>query len=124
MSTLAVPYRFLPSVVRDQVQPGRPGAYILGNDEAGFTGKYVGRSDTSLLNRLVGHNHLLEFEYFIYCYAADKREAFRQECEFYHVLQNQGDPLTNRIHPAAPKGSGLRCPYCEFGEQVSSLFGA
>lgn len=119
----AVPYRFTPQVVRRVVTPRRAGVYILGNDVHGFAGGYVGRSDSCLQNRLATHNHLYKFDYFIFRYATSVQQAYRLECQFWHTYEH-GMEVENRIHPAAPRGSGSCCPYCEFAANTVMLLAA
>ena len=121
---LTTPYRFMPGVVREVVEPGRPGSYLLGYDDGGFRAGYAGRSDACLRNRLATHNHLYDYDYFIFRYARDEMEAYRQECESWHLLEAEGGDVANRIHPAAPAGSGACCPYCEFGQHMDYLLAA
>jgi len=115
-----LPRRFTPEVVRLVVEPGRPGAYALGHSQEGqFEIGYVGRSDTCLQSRLVTHNHLWRFDYFIFLKAADEYEAYALECEFWHSFQDQ---VRNLIHPASPQGSGLGCQYCGFASSIARLY--
>jgi hypothetical protein len=117
---LLVPYSFEPSVVKQVVIAGRPGAYALGHARNGAFGVgYVGRSDTCLRTRLVAHNYLWQFDYFLFRYAADPEAAFYLECEFWHAY---GTHLCNVIHPATPGGSSVQCQYCGFAETVSGYF--
>jgi len=115
-----LPRRFTPEVVRLVVEPGRPGAYALGHSRVGqFEIGYVGRSDTCLQNRLVTHNYLWRFDYFIFQQAADEYEAYALECEFWHSFKDQ---VRNLIHPASPQGSGLGCQYCGFASSIVRLY--
>ncbi|WP_170130972.1 hypothetical protein [Deinococcus yavapaiensis] len=116
-----MPHVLLPQVVRRVVEPGRSGVYVLGRDERGFKPGYVGRSDTDLQRRLATHNHRDEFEYFIFRYAGSPEEAFRLECELWHAHEETASGMLNRIHPDAPSGSGLECPYCAFGKDLAAL---
>jgi hypothetical protein len=120
LSKLATPYLWLPKVVRSEVEAERPGSYVLGNDQDGFEVGYVGRSDTCLRSRLLTHNRLYEFEYFLFRYASTPLDAFYQECEFWHACHDHN--LTNAIHPAAPQGSRIGCPYCDFGNAMARMF--
>lgn len=119
MSNLATPYRLTPSVVRAEVEPGRVGAYALGNDRGGFKVGYVGRSDACLQTRLAYHNHAQHFDYFVFRYATNDIEAFYLECEFWHYCHKLR--IRNSIHPASPQGSGLRCPFCSFATQIGDM---
>jgi len=116
-----VPHVLLPRVVRRVVEPQRSGVYVLGQDNGGFMAGYVGRSDTDLQRRLMTHNHRDEFEYFIFRYAGSPKEAFHLECELWHAHEETASVMLNRIHPDAPSGSGLECPYCAFGKGIAAL---
>lgn len=123
MSTV-IPILFTPSVVRQTILQS-PGAYVLGDWEAGaFRIGYVGRSDEDVRQRLAGHERLGEFGYVIVRYAPGAVEAFWSECEFWHACHQTGITVVNRIHPAAPRGSGLACPYCHFATHVGRLLAA
>ena len=124
MKLMTTPYRFSPDVVREVVEPGRPGSYLLGFDDGEFRAAYAGRSDMCLLTRLATHNHLYDYDYFIFRYSRDEMEAYRQECESWHILRVQGGDVGNRIHPAAPAGSGASCPYCHFSRHMEYLLAA
>ena len=119
----AIPMLFLPKVVSDNIEDGRPGVYVLGDDEDGFVPKYVGRSDSSLKKRLMTHNHLYEHSYFIYKYVDNEKEAFYTESKWWHDCKAQGLVLDNRIHPDAPNGTSLECPYCAFARNAHDLIG-
>lgn len=121
MSSLMLPHLFVPSIVREVVAPGYPGAYALGDDRGGFIAGYIGRSDTCLQTRLLKHNHRYEFEYFIFRYATSVKEAYHLECQFWHTSAEQGHLLNHR-HPAVPVNSQLCCPYCHFAHHVIRLF--
>lgn len=113
------PYLFLPEVIREYVQPGRPGVYVLGDNENGFQYRYVGRSDTCLQTRLLTHNHLYRFEYFIFRYVDSPKDGFLLESKWWHDCRVQGFPLVNQIHPDAPSHSGFTCPYCDFVRMIA-----
>lgn len=69
------PYRMTPDVIRNEVIKGIPGAYVLGDMEDGeFRFKYVGRSDSCLQTRLLTHDYLYEYSYFIFAYTADAKK--------------------------------------------------
>lgn len=117
---LLVPRLLLPEVVKQVVVPACPGAYALGHaGPDGFLVGYVGRSDTCLRSRLLSHNYLWHFEYFLFRYAANSEAAFHLECEFWHAYRKQ---LCNVIHPAVPTGSNASCRYCGFAEAVNRYF--
>ena len=112
---------FLPKYINKVLLEGKPGVYVLGDDDGGFVPKYVGRSDTSLKNRLLTHNHLYEHSYFIYRYVDNDKEAFYTEAKWWHDCLNNGLVLDNRIHPDAPNGTYLECPYCAFAREARSV---
>lgn len=111
------PILYLPQNVNALVDEGMAGTYVLGSGQD-FKIGYVGRSDTCVRRRLVSHNHLYKFDYFIFRYAENPLEAYRFECEAYHALERVGSEVLNQIHPAAPRSSGVRCPYCSFARNV------
>ena len=69
--------------------------------------RYVGRSDTSLRERLMDHKG--QYSVFFVRYADTPDEAFRFECEFYHRYI---DTIENKIHPDRPDVSSAVCPIC------------
>jgi hypothetical protein len=120
---VAVPHLFTAAVIRRVVVEPGPGAYVLGDDDGGFTIGYVGRSDRSVRDRLIGHERLGEFDYFIVRYARSPEGAHLLECAFWHASVDAERQLGNLIHPAAPRGLGLQCPYCHFATHVRRLLG-
>lgn len=121
---VAVPHLFTPAIVRRIISGAGPGAYALGRDDGGFVVGYVGRSDHSVRERLVAHERLVEFDYFIARSADNAGGAFQLECAFWHACLEAGRPLANIIHPGRPRGSGLECPYCHFATNVRRLLAA
>lgn len=121
---VAVPHRFTAAVVRRVVLLPGPGAYALGRDDGGFTVEYVGRSDHSVRDRLARHERLGDFDYFIVRYPRGSQSAYLLECAFWHASVDGGRQLENVIHPAAPRGFGLECPYCHFATHVRGLLAA
>lgn len=123
MAILYTPYRFTPEVVRNEVPPDTAGSYVLGDSRGDglFVPQYVGRSGADVQERLRGHNHLYKYEYFVFRQADSPKEAFRQECEFWHGHRQRGYDLDNRVHPAVPDGQDARCPFCSFAEHMSAL---
>ena len=120
---LAIPRKFTPEIVKSVVsQPNRTGVYILGNNVNGFKVGYVGRSDNCLQSRLINHNHLDNFDYFIFKYTRNVNDAFLQECQYWHASSDADAHLANVIHPASPKKSGLKCPYCQFAIDITKVF--
>lgn len=116
-------YLMLPAVIRRSVEPDRPGAYMLGEIEHGqFSVRYVGRSDSCLRTRLLNHNYLYEFSYFVFRYASSPKEAFLIECKWWHDHHAKRGVLLNKIHPGAPAGQSLSCPYCHFAQGMKDFF--
>jgi hypothetical protein len=116
---LATPYRFTPDVIRQIIPEGCIGVYALGDVEEGrFAIKYVGRSDRSLRRRLLTHNLLYEFSYFIFMTVSSTREGFELESRWWHDCKLAHLPVENRIHPDAPSGQKLQCPYCDFAHNI------
>ena len=105
---------FLPEAIKAFIEPGRSGVYVLGVVDNGFCYKYVGRSDICLRTRLLEHEYLYRFPYFIFKYAGTPEEAFVLESKWWHDCNTQNIRLYNRIHPDAPSHSTLSCPYCQF----------
>lgn len=118
------PFRMTPDVIRRVVEKDHPGAYVLGDVVNGrFTYSYVGRSDHCLQTRLLTHPYLYYFPYFIFLYAGEAEEAFVLESKWWHDCRNSGVALLNAIHPASPAGKMLRCPYCQFLQDMrATLF--
>lgn len=109
------PFRMTPDVIRNEVIKGVPGAYILGDMEDGeFKFKYVGRSDSCLQTRLLTHDYLYEYSYFVFAYTADAKKAFELESKWWHDCHNNNITLRNQIHPDSPSNQLLCCPYCQF----------
>ncbi|PGQ49745.1 hypothetical protein COA20_05330 [Bacillus thuringiensis] len=79
---LAISRKFTPEIVKSVVShPNRTGVFILGNNVNGFKVGYVGSSDNCLQLRLINHNHLYSFDYFIFNYTYNIKDAFFQECQ-------------------------------------------
>lgn len=111
----ATPYRFTPDVIRKVVPSGKIGVYALGDVDGGkFTVKYVGRSDCSLQKRLLTHNMLYQFSYFIFLFTETQEEGFVLEAKWWHDCKVKRLPVANQIHPDSPSRAELKCPYCEF----------
>lgn len=116
---LATPYKFTTGVIRQVVPEGCIGVYALGEiEDSRFAVKYVGRSDHSLRRRLLTHNLLYRFSYFIFMVVSSTREGFELESRWWHDCKLARLPLENRIHPDAPSGQKLQCPYCNFAHNV------
>lgn len=121
MNSSLVPILFTPEVIRKSVIPNRTGVYLLGNDVDGFEVRYVGRSDNCVKTRLLSHNHIYKYDYFVLLYAGSEVEAFWMECQYWHVFHKSH--ISNKIHPASPPKKQLECPYCHFTSNVVKLLG-
>lgn len=116
---LATPYRLTPDAIRLIIPEGCIGVYALGDIEGGqFTIKYVGRSDHSLRRRLLTHNLLYRFSYFIFMTVSSMQECFELESRWWHDCKLAHLPIQNRIHPDAPSGKKIQCPYCDFAHNI------
>ncbi len=83
----------------------RPGVYLFYRTEGGPC-RYVGRSDTSLRQRIAGR----PYRYYRFKYCDDELEAYHWECEYYHRFI---DTIDNFNHPAKPWGYlDLECHVC------------
>lgn len=80
-----------------------PGVYLFYETQNGPL-RYVGRSDTSLLNRIRGRG----YRYYKYKHCS-RSEAFYWECRYWHYW----NPLDNKNHPAEPSGTTrIHCAFC------------
>lgn len=87
------------------VDSGYPGVYALSRN--GITIHYVGRSDSSLRDRL--RNSITEgegYKYFWFDYETSPMQAYKKECILYHRY----NPVDNTVHPAVPSNANWRCP--------------
>lgn len=109
-------WQLSPWAVRLLIPPAVIGVYLLGEpDSAGrFVFQYVGRSDTDLRRRLLRHCSAARALFFRHVVCPDSLNAFRLECYFWHAAQDE-HAISNQIHPAAPCGIQLSCPYCSIG---------
>jgi hypothetical protein len=84
------------------------GNYAYGrlNIEGAFEVLYVGRFDPNCSDRM--KHGIGKYPHFTFSYAASIRDAFEKECNNYHDF----NPPDNRIHPARPNGTLLKCPHC------------
>ena len=115
----AIPFRMTPDVIRAEVTKGLPGVYVLGDIENGkFIFKYVGRSDSCLQTRLLTHDYLYEYSYFVFSYVKDAKKAFELESKWWHDCRNNSISLRNHIHPDSPSNQFLICPYCQFSNSL------
>jgi hypothetical protein len=82
--------------------PDAKGVYSLGwMQNKKFVAGYVGRSDKSIRNRLLNHNHKKVFDYFMFEVVGTKQKGFLRETEEYYMNRNK---TINKVHPAVPKG--------------------
>ena len=105
-------YEFSINEIRKYVACGLIGYYWLGwlDTDGGFVRKYIGRSDKSLLKRLVRQfqDKGMLYTHFEFFPTQSILEAFRKECAGYHYAIEKG----NEIHPAHPKRLPYECQYC------------
>lgn len=100
-------------LLKDMIPMDAIGIYMLGRGESGsFVPIYVGRSDHSLLDRLLTHNHRNEATHVIWQVTSSPIQAFRLECSYYHLYIDQGYTLLNSIHPGSPAMLRVPCPFC------------
>lgn len=104
---LALPFQR--RMIRQVIPPGTTGVYLLLN---GKDPVYVGRSDTCLRRRLVGHPLLERLTHVAFEACGSPCRAFYLEAFWFHELM--GLPTTlNLIHPARPAASDRPCPFCD-----------
>lgn len=104
---------FSPWMLRIVLPSKLIGTYTLyKSDSSGITPIYVGRSDTDLLRRLVTHPYQGIGTHFQFNIHENSEQAFIVECSLFHMYE-YGHTLLNKIHPAAPSHSTLRCPFCQ-----------
>lgn len=102
-------YRLTPQRVRDVVAPGLIGNYTLFSEQPCVAPTYIGRSDTCLRRRLVGHARRGNASFFTFSVQLTPVQAFVVECAAYHA---RDVTVTNRSHPASPNFSRQVCPFC------------
>jgi len=94
--------------VSNQV-PNQAGAYLL------FIGEYpvyVGRSDSSLKARLESHEHLPVATHLAWKVRESAEGAFYLEAAWFHQ-GGETEHMLNKVHPGAPAGASVTCPFCE-----------
>ena len=105
-------YEFSINEIRKHVACGLIGYYWLGclDTDGGFVRKYIGRSDKSLLKRLIRQfqNKGMSYTHFEFFTTQSILEAFRKECAGYHYAID----IDNKIHPDAPNWLPYACQYC------------
>ena len=101
------PFELDDEVIDREVDPHRPGVFLLGGSGV-FTVENgrTGRSDTNLNNQL--HVYVDSYRYFSYRYCSSGREAFEMECRLFHDV----DPQDNVLHPLRQPGTDWKCPRC------------
>ncbi|MEX3624178.1 hypothetical protein [Viridibacillus arvi] len=104
-------YKYSPWLVRLLIPNGFQGTYIL-YSKIGQSVEpiYIGRSDTDLQRRLLNHPYLNVAQYFEFFTFDSAEKAFLSETALYHNFENS---LLNKIHPAIPVNSGIKCPFCK-----------
>ncbi len=106
-----------PAWIHPFVPPRTIGAYMLFDQGRPF---YVGRSDTCLRGRLLGHELLDEASHVVWERCRSARHAFHLESFWYDRLKG-GSSLRNRVHPARPVDVHETCPYCAIEVDVERL---
>ncbi|MCS4542345.1 MAG: hypothetical protein HY929_08565 [Euryarchaeota archaeon] len=98
------PISFTDADIDKSVKDKDIGAYILskGNNVA----NYVGRSDSSLKQRLKQHLQNGIYTQFWFETVTSALDAYYLECQWYHKYS----PKDNENHPAIPPGSAWKCP--------------
>lgn len=104
---MAGPFPLTEENVRRHARPAWPGVYILHSSRAGRPG-YVGRSDSSVQNRLLGYAWRKEAPYFTVEHYRDPLEAWQREAHLFHYHRSS---ISNKAHPNPPKGHS--CPKCD-----------
>jgi hypothetical protein len=110
-------WQLAPWVIRALIPPAVLGVYLLGEPSSAgrFVFQYVGRSDTDLRRRLLQHCSAASALFFRHVLCIDRLTAFRMECYFWHAAEGE-HTVANLIHPAAPRGTDVSCPYCFLGD--------
>jgi len=106
------PYVFTSDKINEIVTRKSEGNYALGytKDDGTFVVKYVGRSDTDIIQEL--KTKISEkYKKFKFSYANSPKEAFEKECRNYHDF-GESENLDNKIHPQRPNGTNWKCPIC------------
>ena len=103
------PYRLMLDDIWRAANRGRCGVYALGSlrSDGLFAVSFVGASYNGLYDDL--RNRIGTAPYFKFRQTSDPDAAFLHLCELFHRFHPSG----NFFHPERPKGSRLRCPFCE-----------
>ena len=93
-----------------QIKFKAPGVFTLGNlnDDGKYQTLYVGRADRDLaatLKKCLRQTKRFKWEQFDVA-----EDAFKKECELYHLFK----PQANTLHPPVPSTEDWRCPECGF----------
>jgi hypothetical protein len=122
------PYQLSTQAVQQAVTQPLPGTFAIGHrDKTGrFSVQYIGRDDSNLAQALlqavgrgVGQPGLFgrmlggkqQANAFKFSYANSAQAAYEKQCRNFHAF-GETRSLENSKHPAAPAGSGLKCPVC------------
>lgn len=94
--------------VKELVILASPGAYVLGDTEAGrFHPRCVGRSEFDVATRI--RDFVGFYSEFKFAYCDSARAAFERECRLYHEFASS---LESSLHPSRQIYSDWRCPHC------------
>jgi hypothetical protein len=122
------PFELSRAAVQRAVTQAMPGTFAIGHrDKAGrFQVQFIGRDDANLaaaliqaVGRGVGRPGLMGRVFgskpvanaFKFSYASSAQAAYEKQCRNFHAF-GETRSLENEKHPAAPAGSGLKCPVC------------
>jgi hypothetical protein len=101
-------FRTEASVIASLITRGVRGVYLLLNGDRPI---YVGRSDRCLRLRLMRHGLLPRATHLTWFPCNSAVDAYRFEAGLFHSLLHQPG-VVNQIHPVAPAGVPIRCPFC------------
>ena len=114
------PYEMDKSRIEDRVEDNKKGNYALGhhnkNDkiEVEYVGRSDHRNDDGLKSRLIEHlDDDKNYDFFMFEYAKDKKEAYERECRNFHLLKKkleENGHSCKQIHPRKPDGTNYKCP--------------
>lgn len=107
-------YRLNGWLVRALLPSRHIGSYTLFK---GREPRYTGRSDRDLARRLRSHARAAGTDYFAFDVHPSPERAFVAESASFHVAGH----LDNRIHPATPHGSTIKCPFCMTTRRVEPV---
>jgi len=107
-SSLKGPFFLHDEDIDREVEPDRPGVFLLGGSGVfSLSDARVGRSDTNLNNQL--HVYVGSYRYFSFQYCSSAQESFEAECDLFHDVK----PHDNSVHPARITGTEWKCPRCK-----------